>query len=95
MCLSPGARTDDGELNITVIPVKKSKLKMTTELMPKIATGDHVLDPDVEYFPAKGIEVQCDRTAIVDLDGDVVEATRARFTVCPGALRILTPKPSD
>jgi len=90
MCLSPGARTDDGDLNITVIPYEKSKLGMALNMGPKIATGEHVQLPEVEYFKATQVEVQSSPAAILDLDGDIVGTTPATFAVCPQAVRIIS-----
>ena len=90
MRIAPGALTDDGELNITVMPVK-SKLRMVTRLLPKVATGEHIQEPGVRYFPAKVVEVESDPPSILDLDGDIFGTTPATFTVCPGAFQVLTP----
>ena len=90
MCVAPGALMDDGELNVTVFPVK-SKFKMITRLLPKLATGEHIKEPGVAYFPAEKVEIYSDPPAILDLDGDVFGTTPATFTVCPGALQVLTP----
>lgn len=94
MCLAPGARIDDGELNITIIP-SKSKLKMITGLLPKISTGAHIDEPGISYFLAKRIEINSDPPAILELDGDVFGTTPATFTVCPGALQVMTLEPAD
>ena len=90
MRIAPGARTDDGELNITVFPAN-SKLRMITSLLPKIASGRHIEEPGVSYFPAERVEIESEPPAILDLDGDIFGTTPATFTVCPGALRVLTP----
>jgi len=91
MCVAPGARIDDGELNITVFPLK-SKFTMITRLLPRVATGEHIREPGVSYFPAKKVEINSEPPAILDLDGDVFGTTPATFTVCPGAFRVLTPE---
>ena len=91
MRLSPGAEFDDGELNLAIITFSGvSKFGMTARLMPKIASGTHVAEPEVIYFPSKRIEIQSDPPAIVDADGDLFGTTPATFTVCPRAIRILT-----
>ena len=91
MCIAPGARVDDGELNITIFPVKP-KLRMITRLLPKVATGEHIQEPGVSYFPAEKVQVDSNPPAILDLDGDVFGTTPATFTVCPRMLEILTPE---
>ena len=90
MCIAPGASIDDGELNITVVPVK-SKFAMITKLLPKVATGDHIKEPGVLYFPARKVEIECSPPGLMDLDGDVFGTTPATFTVCPRSLEILIP----
>lgn len=90
MCLAPGAVIDDGELNITVLP-SHSKLKMITRIFPRIASGEHVNEPGVSYFPARKIEVDSDPPSILDLDGDICGMTPAAFTVCPRIMQIMTP----
>jgi len=90
MRLAPGARTDDGELNISIFP-SGSRISLPTRLMPKIASGAHIDEPDVAYFPGKKIEIESDPPAVVELDGDLRGWTPATITVCPKAVRILTP----
>jgi len=93
MCLSPGAELDDGELNLAIINFSgASKYGTVAKLMPRIASGAHVNEPEVTYFPAKRIEIRSDPPAIVDADGDLFGTTPATFTVCPGAIQILTPE---
>ena len=91
MCLAPGARLDDGELNISLFP-HGSRIRMGLKLMPKIESGEHVNDPEISYFPGKRIEIDSDPPAVVELDGDIYGVTPAVFDVCPGAIRILTPE---
>lgn len=91
MCLAPGARTDDGELNISIFPAG-SRISLPTRLMPKIASGEHVNEPDVSYFPGKRIEIESDPPAVVELDGDLCGWTPATITVCPRAVQIMTPE---
>ena len=91
MCLAPGAQLDDGELNISIFP-HGSRFRMGLKLMPKIASGEHVNVPEVSYFLGKRIEVDSDPPALVELDGDLYGLTPAVFTVCPRAIRILTPQ---
>jgi diacylglycerol kinase (ATP) len=90
MCLAPGARFDDGELNISIFP-SGSRISLPTRLMPKIASGEHINEPDVAYFPGKKIEIESDPPAVVELDGDLRGWTPATLTVCPRAVQILTP----
>jgi len=92
MCIAPGARTDDGELNVTIV-TSQSKMKILRK-MPKIATGSHVDEPFVSYFPVKKIDVDSDPPAGLEIDGDIFGTTPATFTVCPRAVQILSPESS-
>jgi YegS/Rv2252/BmrU family lipid kinase len=90
MRLSPGARTDDGELNVTVIPAK-SRFRMTTRLLPRVASGSHTHEPGVLYFPAREVVVYSERPVPLELDGDLFGTTPATFTICPLSLRVVAP----
>jgi len=90
MRLAPGALIDDGELNITIFP-DGSRIKMGSKIMPKIASGDHVKEPEISYFTGKTITIDSDPPVVIDLDGDLRGTTPATIAVCPRAIRILTP----
>lgn len=90
MCLAPGARLDDGELNISIFP-HGSRIRMGLRLMPRIGSGEHVNVPEISYFLGKKIEIDSDPPAVVELDGDLRGMTPATFVVCPGAINILAP----
>ncbi len=90
MCIAPGARTGDGELNVTIVAYQ-SKTKILCK-MSKIATGAHIDEPFVSYFPVKKIDVDSDPPAGLEIDGDIFGTTPATFTVCPRAVQILSPK---
>jgi diacylglycerol kinase (ATP) len=94
MCIAPGARPDDGELNISIIP-SRSKFTMMTRMLPKAASGAHVNEPDVVYFPTNKIEVDSKPAVILDIDGDIFGMTPATFTVCPKAVQVMTPEQQD
>jgi diacylglycerol kinase (ATP) len=90
MCLAPGARFDDGELNVSIVPFK-SKLREVPTMLPKIPSGGHVEAPGVMYFPAKEITVESDPPAVLDIDGDIFGVTPATFAVSPRAVEVLCP----
>ena len=91
MCLAPGARFDDGELNMAVIP-SQSKWQMMTRMLPKTPLGAHVRESGVVCAPAKKIVVSAHPAVILDVDGDLFGMTPATFTVCPRAVQILCPE---
>lgn len=90
MFLAPGASLDDGELNVTIFP-NASRVRMELKLMPKVAKGEHVNEPEILYFPSKNIRIDSKPPAVVELDGDLRGMTPAIFTVCPRKMTIITP----
>lgn len=88
MRMSPGAITDDGQLNITVVP-SLSRLKIITRLFPRIASGAHIREPGVSYFTEKTVEVHSNPPVIVEVDGDLFGKTPASLSICPGAVQII------
>lgn len=90
MRIAPDARTDDGQLNISIIQ-SIPKLKLITQLFSSIANGTHIHEPEVSYFTGKKITVNSTPPAPLDLDGELFGTTPATFTICPNALTILTP----
>ncbi len=90
MCLAPKARIDDGKLDISIFPFSKSKFKIITKFLPKVATGRHINEPGVSYLPGMKIEVESTPPVILDLDGDIFGTTPATFTVCPSVMQVMT-----
>ena len=90
VCMSPGARVDDGLLDVAIYP-NRHRLLMLTQLFPKIPSGAQVHEPDVAYFRTARIEVDSEPPALVEVDGDLFGTTPASFEVVPRAVTILCP----
>lgn len=88
MHLSPGARADDGKLNISLVRAT-NRLEVLRQFVA-LLRGTHVRHPRVDYFEAQSLAVRTQRPAEVQLDGDRVGTTPATFRVKPGALRVVT-----
>lgn len=89
MHLSPGASPHDGALDLSLIRAT-GRLEVALQFM-RLLRGTHVRHPRAAYFPAREIVVSTRSHAEVQLDGDTVGATPARFTVRPEALRLIAP----
>lgn len=87
--LAPNAKTDDGVLDMLLIPAK-SKPTMLGSLLPRIPTGRHISVAGVQYFRSSTLEVDAERPVLVEIDGDVFGYTPATFAVSPRALRVLS-----
>ena len=88
MRICPGARTDDGELNVTIIS-QASIYRIVTKLLSSIAKGTHINLPEVSYFTGRKIEVHSEPPAVLDLDGELFGTTPAAFSICPLALEVM------
>jgi len=89
MRLSPGARYDDGLLDMCVIP-RLNRIEIV-QRFPGLMRGTHIRHPAVEYFRARSIGVRSQPRAGVQVDGEVIGHTPATFTLRPKALRVMAP----
>lgn len=91
--MAPGARFDDGWLNVMVVrdPCVPRLLLRTRHVM----RGTHVDLPEVDYFPAREVVVESDPRVELMIDADLAGTTPARFRILPGALRVRVPEAAD
>lgn len=92
MMLAPGAEPDDGFFEIVLIG-DVSKLDFLTTA-PKIYKGKHIHHPKVEVLRSPWVEVDAVEHLPIELEGEQVGTTPARFEVVPGALRVRVPTSS-
>ncbi len=88
MRIAPGAITDDGMLNISIMK-SASIYKVITRLFTCISKGTHINQPEVSYFTGRNIEVYSEPEAVLDLDGELFGTTPATISVCPRVLNLL------
>lgn len=88
MRLSPGARTDDGKLNVSVIAAL-GRLE-TLRYFPALLKGEHIRHPRVRYGPATSVTIDADAPVPLQVDGDVFGCTPARFLVKARALKVVS-----
>lgn len=86
MRLSPGARWDDGLLNVNLIPELSSWQALRS--FPRLFRGTHLAVKGLEYLTATALELRAEPPTKVQVDGEVCGETPARFRVLPGALRV-------
>jgi len=90
MNLSPGARVDDGRLDV-LTACNLTSLQILRELT-RVHTGGHLKNPKVSC--ERGVRVQIETIdggagLGVEADGDVRGRTPAEFRVMPAALRVV------
>jgi YegS/Rv2252/BmrU family lipid kinase len=85
--LAPGARLDDGLLNVNLIAAL-SRWKAMKQLRA-LSRGRHIGHPNVKYLTTTSVTVETDAPIDVAADGDLVGFTPARFEVRSKALQVL------
>jgi diacylglycerol kinase (ATP) len=89
MKLAPDARQDDGALDIVTIG-DVSKLDFVTTA-PKLYSGRYLSHPKVELLRSPSVAITADEPLPLEVDGEPIGATPARFVIVPSALRLRVP----
>ncbi|HEY3544066.1 MAG TPA: diacylglycerol kinase family protein [Gaiellaceae bacterium] len=89
MWLAPQAAPDDGQFDVVLIGDVNKRDFVTTA--PKIYKGTYLAHPKVELLRSRSVMVEAPERLPIELDGEQVGTTPARFEVVPGALRIRVP----
>ncbi len=89
MWLAPDASFDDGLFDVVVIG-DISKLDFVTT-SPKLYKGGHVHHPRVEVLRTAALTIDAAEPLPIELEGEPVGTTPARFEIVPHALRVRVP----
>jgi diacylglycerol kinase (ATP) len=89
MKLAPDARSDDGLFDVVLIGDISKRDFVTTS--PKLYSGGHVGHPRVEVLRSATVTVEAAEPLPVELEGEPVGTTPARFQLVPRALRVRVP----
>lgn len=87
MRVAPGARMDDGEMNVSLVRAT-GRLQVARQFV-RLVRGTHVHHPLVQYFPAAEMEIDGMPPQSVAVDGEVLGRTPARIVVRHRALQFL------
>lgn len=86
MCMAPGAKIDDGLLDVVVM-TRATRRKLLT-LFPKIFSGTHVEDPVIEVFQGRSVRVETEPPWLLTPDGEIFDSTPIDVSILPGHLRM-------
>jgi len=89
MKLAPDARQDDGAFDVVTIG-DVNKLDFLTTA-PKLYSGRYLSHPKVELLRSSSLAISAAEPLPLEVDGEPVGATPARFEVVPSALRLRVP----
>jgi diacylglycerol kinase (ATP) len=84
--LAPGARSDDGQLDLVIIHAV-SPPRLAT-LIPRVLLGRHAGHPGVSIHRASDVLLEADPPMWINLDGDTWMAGSASFHIIPAALQV-------
>ena len=91
MMLAPGARLDDGLLDVVTVG-SMGRLRCL-RMLPKVFAGSHVHEPGIEVLRVQEVEVHADRPFTVYADGDPIGSTPIVLRALPRAVHVLVPPP--
>jgi diacylglycerol kinase (ATP) len=89
MKLAPDARQEDGAFDVVLIG-DVSKLDFVTTA-PKLYSGRYLSHPKVELLRSSTVTVEAAEPLPLEVDGEPIGTTPARFEVVPSALRLRVP----
>jgi diacylglycerol kinase family enzyme len=89
MKLAPEATQDDGLFDVVTIG-DISKLDFITTA-PKLYSGKYLSHPKVELLRSSTVGIGAAEPLPLEVDGEPIGATPARFEVVPAALRLRVP----
>lgn len=87
MKLMPGARFDDGVLDLIEMG-DVSRLAVLFGIMPKLYSGAHVRHPKVRVNQGRSFRFESEVETLVDLDGEMVGRLPLEVTVLPKAFNV-------
>lgn len=87
MQIAPGARPDNGLLDMVIIgDVGKSEL---LKIWPMTYKGRHVSHHKVRLLKIRKVDIRCDEKILVEADGELLGEGPVSFSVVPSALRVV------
>jgi len=89
MWLAPEARPDDGVFDIVLIGDVTKRDFISTS--PKLYKGTYLAHPKIDLLRSSAVGVDAPERLPIELDGEQVGTTPARFEVVPAALRVRVP----
>lgn len=90
MRVAPRARVDDGLFEVLVLDCA-SRRTLVTEILPRIYRGAHLGHPAILQARGRAVTITASKPFPLEVDGEIVGATPAQFSLLPGALRVLVP----
>jgi diacylglycerol kinase (ATP) len=84
---APMARIDDGLLDLAIID--DISLPGFVKAVPSVMRGKHLSNPHWSHYTVTHVKVTATTPALVQLDGEIVGASPAEFTIVPKAIDVV------
>ena len=84
--IAPKAKLDDGLLDLVVLK-KISRLRVI-QIFKTIFSGDHIREPEVDYYQARKITIDTEDPRVLNVDGEVLGLTPIEVECLPSDLRL-------
>jgi len=84
--IAPGARMDDGLLNLNLIQALGNAQAL--RLLLRVRRGEHIPHPKIHYFTASHVTIEANTRVPVAADGEVLGETPARIEVVQAGLKV-------
>jgi diacylglycerol kinase (ATP) len=84
---APMARIDDGLLDLAIID--DISLPGFVKAVPSVMRGKHLSNPHWSHYTATHVKVTATTPALVQLDGEIVGASPAEFSIVPKAIDVV------
>jgi YegS/Rv2252/BmrU family lipid kinase len=90
MYLAPGARLDDGLLDVVMISAQPKFRYMRG--LPRVFKGTHLQDPAARLVQCREVTFEAERPFTAYADGDPVAELPVTVRALPGSLRVVAPR---
>jgi diacylglycerol kinase family enzyme len=90
MALGAQAHIDDGKLDVCVF--REEGLVNYVQYIVKVALGQHLDDPRIEYYQVEEIAIETARPLPVHVDDELYTETPVTVRAVPEALRVILPQ---
>lgn len=84
--LAPKAQVEDGLMDCIII--KKCEILDIVSIFISLLKGEHINNPNVEYFKTKKLSIESDQQAQFDIDGEYGGELPISVEVLPGSFKI-------
>lgn len=84
--INPDADYQDGLFDICAIDY--APLLRALKLFPVVRRGEHARLPEVTFYRAKSLHIECTQTCTIQIDGEVMQARSLNGQILPGALQV-------